>query len=56
MQQSLFFLFFFLTTNTTVAQESRVFDNLTVDSKILGEQVEYSVYLFGRGIKRKGVD
>lgn len=45
MRKYLFFIFFLLVTNTIVAQESHVFDNLSLESNILSEAVKYAIYL-----------
>jgi len=45
MNNYIFFIFFLFAFNNINAQESRVYDNLTIESKLLGKQVEYAVYL-----------
>lgn len=45
MNKYIFLLLFCFVTNFGAAQESQVFDNLTIQSKILSENIKYSIYL-----------
>jgi len=45
MKKYLFFILLFGASNYAFSQGSRVYDNLTVPSEILGKAVQYSVYL-----------